>query len=217
MQRWWVLTSMLFFLGGAGGPPSGALAAPPSGPAPQETSLERYAIIPSRSEVIYRVGEVFLDEGNKFNIAVGTTNAVQGEMFIDRTNPRHSRVGTITVNISQFKSDHARRDKAIRTKWLESERYPMAVFTPTAIQGLPDVYTLDREIPVQITGNLEIRKVTRPTTFAGRVRFDGDTLTGIATTTILMTDFGFDPPSILGILKAENEAKLEFHFVARHE
>jgi len=37
----------------------------------------------------------------------------------------------------------------------------------------------------------------------------------VATTTIRMTDFGFEPPSILGILKAENEVKLEFHFVAR--
>ena len=91
----------------------------------------------------------------------------------------------------------------------------MAVFTPTAIQGLPEVYTPGRNIAVQITGNLKIREATRPTTFTGTLRLDGDTLTGVATTTIRMTDFGFDPPSILGILKAENEAKLELHFVAR--
>jgi len=68
---------------------------------------------------------------------------------------------------------------------------------------------------LQISGALKIREVTRPSTFAARLRLDGDVLTGVATTTIRMTDFGFEPPSILGILKAENEVKLEFHFVAR--
>ncbi len=91
----------------------------------------------------------------------------------------------------------------------------MAVFTPTQIQGLPDAYTPGREITVQILGDLKIREVTRPATFSTKLRLDGATLTGIATTTIRMTDFGFEPPSILGVLKAENEAKLEFAFVAR--
>ena len=62
---------------------------------------------------------------------------------------------------------------------------------------------------------MKIRDVTKPTTFAAKLRLDGDALTGTATTTFLMTDFGFEPPSILGMLKAENEVKLEFNFVAR--
>ena len=42
-----------------------------------------------------------------------------------------------------------------------------------------------------------------------------ETLRGTATGTIRMTDFGFDPPAILGILRAENEVRLEFRFTAR--
>lgn len=192
-------------------PLSGALAAPPPAPA----AFEHYVLLPAESQVIYRVGEVFFEEGTRFHLAVGTTNAVQGEVLIDRVHPRRSQVGPITVDISQFKSDSSRRDSAIRRRWLESQRFPTAVFTPTAIQGLPDVYTPGRPTAVQIVGDLKIREVTRPTTFAGTLRLDGDTLTGEAATTIRMTDFGFDPPSILGILKTENDAKLEFHFVAR--
>ena len=215
MRRCRGLAGLLLVLGVAAGTWSTALGAVPSTPAPGGEGLERYIIVPSESSVTYRVGEIFFDQGNQFNVAVGTTNAVQGEAFIDRASPRRSRVGTITIDISQFKSDHARRDNAIRTGWLESERYPMAVFTPTAMQGLPDTYTPGQEVPVQISGALKIREVTRPSTFAARLRLDGDVLTGVATTTIRMTDFGFEPPSILGILKAENEVKLEFHFVAR--
>lgn len=210
MPRWWVLVGLMTGITTMCG---GAVAAPSSTPTP--AGLERYVIDPAGSQASYRVGEVFIDQGNQFSVAVGTTHAIQGEIFLDRANPRRSRVGTITVDISQLKSDRSGRDRRIRSGWLESERFPMAVFTPTQIQGLPDAYTPGREITVQILGDLKIREVTRPATFSTKLRFDGATLTGIATTTIRMTDFGFEPPSILGVLKAENEAKLEFAFVAR--
>jgi polyisoprenoid-binding protein YceI len=189
------------------------IAAAAPGPAPAGT--QRFVIVPGESSVTYRVAETFINEGNRLNVAVGTTTVVRGEIFIDRARPANSRVGTLTVDISQFTSDSARRDNAIRDRWLESRRFPIAEFAPTAIQGLPEAHQDGREVSVQITGNLKIRDVTRPTTFASTIRLDGNTLIVVGGATIKMTDFGFNPPSILGILRAENEAKLEFHFVAR--
>jgi hypothetical protein len=60
-----------------------------------------------------------------------------------------------------------------------------------------------------------VRDVTKPVIFATTVKLEGDTVTGHATTSMLMTDFGFDPPSILGALKAENQAQLELQLTAR--
>jgi hypothetical protein len=45
--------------------------------------------------------------------------------------------------------------------------------------------------------------------------YDGEALTGTATTTVQMTDFGFEPPNIANVLRAENDALLTFEFVAR--
>jgi len=177
--------------------------------------LQRYTIVPSESQVIYRVGETLFREGNRYNVAVGVTNAVKGEILVDRTNPRNSRIGTITVDISTFRTDNPRRDNAIRERWLESARFPIAEFRPTSIQGLPNAYTEGREVTLQVTGDLKIRDVTRPTTFSVTVKLEGERLTGTATGMVRMTDFGFDPPSILGILRAENEVEIEFRFVAR--
>jgi len=44
---------------------------------------------------------------------------------------------------------------------------------------------------------------------------EGDSITGEASTVILMSDFGFGPISIGGILNTEDEVKLNFIFVAR--
>ncbi len=210
----WVVAPLAFavcltFLAGSVGS-----AGPAVVPSPSATGAARFAIVPAASTVTYRVGETFVT-GNQFAVAVGTTRAVQGDVFVDRAHPVNSRVGTITVDISTFQSDRARRDRAIREGWLESAKFPTAQFTPAAIQGLPASYTDGQEIPVQIAGNLRVRDVTKPVTFTGTIRLTGDTLTGTFQTTVLMTDFGFDPPSILGTLKAENQVQLELRFTAQ--
>lgn len=184
-------------------------------PAPVPAGTQRFAIVPGESSVTYRVNETFINEGNRLATAVGVTTVVRGEVFVDRARPANSRVGTVTIDISQFTSDSARRDNAIRDRWLESRRFPIAEFAPSAIQGMPETYQEGREIGVQITGHLKIREVTRPVTFASTIKLEGTTLTVTGHTTIKMTDFGFDPPSIFGILRAENEARLEFRIIAR--
>jgi polyisoprenoid-binding protein YceI len=177
---------------------------------------QRFVIVPAESQVIYRVNEILFNEGNRLNTAVGTTSAVRGEIVIDRANPRASRIGTIVVDISTFKTDSTRRDNAIRNRWLESARFPTAEFVPVAISGLPERYTEGQELRVQVTGNLKVRNVVRPNTvFQTTLKLAGTTLTAIATTEVLMTDFGFDPPSSVGILRAENEVRLEFRLIAR--
>lgn len=190
-----------------------AAPAPPArtaAPTPQ-----RFVIVPGESKVTYRVSETFINEGNRLNVAVGITDAIRGEITINRVDPRQSRVGPITVDISRFQSDSPRRDNAIRGRWLESARFPTAEFTPTEITGLPAAYQEGRELHLEITGRLKVRDVARPTTFQTTLILSASTLTGSATTKLLMTDFGFQPPSILGILRAENEVHIEFRFTAR--
>jgi len=194
----------------AGQPPAATQASPGGG-----TGVVRFVIVPQDSRVIYRVNETFFREGNRLNTAVGITQVIRGEIRIDRADPRRSSIGPITIDISKFQSDSARRDNAIRERWLESARFPTAEFTTTAIRGLPAAYREGQESRLQISGNLKVRDKVRPVTFEATVKTAGDTLTGTAVTTIKMTDFGFEPPSILGILRAENDVAIEFAIVAR--
>lgn len=178
-------------------------------------AVQRFVLVPGESQALYRVGETLFREGNRFNVAVGVTTAVRGEIVVDRISPASSRVGPIQVDISQLRSDSPRRDAAIRERWLESARFPVAEFTSTRIDGLPARYEEGREVSLRVTGELKIREVVRPVTFAAAVRLAGQELRGVATAQILMTDFGFEPPSIFGVLRAQNEVEIEVRFVAR--
>ena len=173
-----------------------------------------YKIIPGESTLEYEVGETFLDQ-NRFAVAVGVTPQVEGVINVDQAAPQKSTIGTITADISQFKSDSSRRDNAIRQRFLESSIYPTVTFVPTLIEGMPEAYQEGQEIPIKISGDLTIRDVTRAVTFDAVVKTTSNQLTGQATTTILMSDYGFGPISIAGILNTEDQAKVTLNLVAR--
>ncbi len=174
-----------------------------------------FKIVPVESQLIYEVGETFLNDNNRFNLAVGTTPQVEGEIIIDRSAPQNSSVGTITADISQFTSDSSRRDNAIRDRFIQTSRYPTVTFVPTQIEGLPETYVDGQDVSLKITGDLTIREVTKPVTFDAVIRLEGDQLTGQAVTTILMSDFEFGPISIGGMLNTEDQAKVTLNLVAR--
>ena len=90
-------------------------------------------------------------------------------------------------------------------------------FTPTAIEGLPAAIEPGVEYAITLRGDLTIRDTANPVVFDARVRLEGDALTGQAVTTFLMSEYGFGPIDILGILKTEDEVKVTIDFVAQSQ
>jgi polyisoprenoid-binding protein YceI len=203
-------------------PTDTALPAPSDTAAPAQTGqstpasadVEIYTISALDSAVTYQVDEVFINENNRLNTATGVTKEISGKVMIDRANPQNSSIDPINIDISQFTSDSSRRDNAIRGRFLESSKYPQATFVTTKIEGLPSAIQDGETYPLKISGNLTIRELTKPVTFDANVRLDQNRLSGQAGTTLLMSDFGFGPISLAGILKTDDQVNLAFEFVA---
>lgn len=177
-----------------------------------ENQQRVYRIDPARSVVRYLVEEIFAGQGG--NTAVGTTNTVAGDILIDTTDFANSRVGTIVINIEQFTSDSGLRDRRIRREYLESSAYQEAVFVPREIIDFPATITPGQESSFRMTGDLTIKETTAPATWTVTGIYDEDALTGIATTTILMSDYGVGPIDIAGLVETADEVLLEFEFTA---
>ena len=64
---------------------------------------------------------------------------------------------------------------------------------------------------------LEVHGTKRETTFAARAWLKDDALVVTAYTNVKMTDFGFDPPSIADLIKANDDARLVLNLVARED
>ncbi len=184
----------------------------PVAPAPATGSATVYRIDPAQSEARYEVGETFF-QGNRFNLAVGRTKGIAGEVLVDFAHPANSQIGTIVIDVSQLTSDEGRRDNFIRNNGLQSAQFPQVTFKPTKIEGLPASVKPGDQLTLKVTGDLTVKETTKSVTFDVTLKTADNQLTGTATTEILLSDFGAGPIQ-LAILQTEDKAKLVFEFVA---
>ena len=106
-------------------------------------------------------------------------------------------------------------DRAIRERWLESSKYPLATFVATGVQNLPTDADFGKDVSFQVAGDMTIRDVTQPLTWDMTANLDGETLSGNASTFLYMRDFGFGPPDIAGILKVTDGVTVTVQFTAQ--
>lgn len=200
--------------------PTPAVAAVPATPL---TGEHTYVVVPSDSEARYLAKEEFFKGalaklGIKAGLAdvVGKTQDIEGEIHIDFDNLSAPLSDTFfTVNIATLKTDQNRRDKWIRDNGPRLASYPLAKFQATAIENAPASYKQRQEATFQLVGDLTIRKITRPVSFDVSASVTGDTLKGVATTRLLMSDFGIEPPSFANTLSVQDEFGLEIKITAR--
>ncbi len=193
----------------AGTPTGGAAASGATG------ATTTFKIVPNESKASYTVNETLFNENNRINTAIGTTPQITGDIIADKANPQNSKLGTITVDLSQLTSDSSRRDNFIKQQFLESSKFPLATFVPDKIDGIPSSYKEGQDYSLKISGNLTVHNVTKPVTFDVTANLKGDTLTGTATTNLLMSDFGVGPISLMNMLKTEDKVIVKISFVAR--
>lgn len=201
--------------------PAPATAAQPQGES--AAGARTFQIVPEESEASYTVEEEFFSGAVErfgktlgMNTAVGRTNAIEGQIALDVGESPPSVVsGEFVVDISTLQSDDSIRDRIIRERFLQSESYPQATFVVTGAEGLPANYQPGQEATFKLMGDLTIREVANPATFDVTATLNGDTLSGVATTQIQMTNFGFNPPGFAGMMQAEDEALITLNFTAR--
>lgn len=191
-------------------------------PEPEASAgLRRFVIVPEMSEASYQVEEEFFQQAVERlgvdlgeTITIGSTQEVEGEFVLDLAQPFPLVENQFTVNIRSLTTDQFRRDERIREESLESDKFPLAQFVATAVEGFPASYTAGEEITFQLIGDLTIREITQSTMFDVTAVLDNNSISGSATATLLMTDFGFDPPSIGNFFTVQNDVLITLNFLA---
>ena len=161
-------------------------------------TLYTFQVVPAESEVGYGVRELFFGQPAP-QITRGSTKAIEGQFVAGvKDGKLVLQSSAFKVDLRTLKSDQGVRDQAIRSRWLESDKYPFAEFTLTNIDGLPPELKEGVETKFKASGTMKIREITKPATFEATATLNGNKLTGTATTSLLMKDFGFEPPDIAG-------------------
>ena len=196
----------------------------PSAKSPRTTALQGanttasgqqlYRVTPEESEVRYIIDEI---KRGQPTTVVGTTNQIAGDILIDSNNPSASKVGTLRINVRTLRTDEERRDRATRSRILQSAQaeYEFVEFSPTDIGGLPAAIELGVPIALEINGQLTVRDITHPVSFKTTVTLvSAQRLEGHAVTTIRRSDYDLVIPSVPFIADVSDDVRLEIDFVA---
>ncbi|MBA3510230.1 MAG: YceI family protein [Thermoleophilaceae bacterium] len=167
----------------------------------------------SESVVGYRVREG-LARLPASSDAVGRTNAVTGAVTLKRQGETIIASETsFTADLTQLKSDEARRDNRIRTVGLETDLFPSAMFVAAGPIEVPATALSGAVAKVQVPGDLTIHGVTKRVTMPLEVKANGRQVEVAGTLTFPFGDFGMSAPNVGGIVTVESNPTLELKLV----
>ena len=189
-----------------------ATQAPAAAPATGEATL--YRIVADESEARYEIDEIL--RGEPFRV-VGRTDQVAGDIILDFANAAASQVGVIRINARTLATDEERRDRATRSRILQSAEaaYEFVDFTPTALEGLPGTVSVGDTASFTIVGDLKIRDITAEARFDATVNVVAeDRLEGTAEATVLRSTYNLIIPNVPFVTDVSEEVLLGIKFVA---
>jgi polyisoprenoid-binding protein YceI len=154
----------------------------------------------------YRVQETFAGIPAPQD-AVGRTNDVQGSLTVEGDSTVTAT--EVTAGLQALESDEDRRDNAIRTRGLETDRFPEATFRLTAPLELPSPPEEGAEVDATASGELTLHGVTKPVQVPLQARWDGGTIEVVGSVDVAFADYDIDPPNVGGFVSVEDEGEIE--------
>ncbi|MBP6015657.1 MAG: YceI family protein [Candidatus Promineofilum sp.] len=171
-----------------------------------------FTIDSAASQVRFQLDE---DLRGERKTVVGATDQVAGQLSIDLADLSSAQVGVIQINARTLATDSNFRNRAIQNEILDTGDYEFITFTPTGLEGLPAAAAVGETITFSLVGDLTIRDVTLPATFAVEATAVSERqITGTATAIVNRADFGLQIPSVPNVANVEEEVELYIDFTA---
>ncbi len=140
------------------------------------------------SFVGYRIEELFAGDTVK-KTAVGRTSSFRGTLVIRGDTVVSAEV---TADLTQLRSDQTMRDRAIKSRGLQTDQFPEATFKLTEPITLPSV-TLNEKVTVTAKGDLTLHGVTKPIEVPIEARWAGAVIEVAGRAPIVLADYGIEP------------------------
>lgn len=140
--------------------------------------------------------------------AVGRTTTVDGSFTIVNGQVAGAEVN---VDLASMVSDESQRDEQFRDRIMATNEFPVATFTLTDPFALSSGTAMDA---VKVQGTLSLRGTEKPATFTITSKLEGDSISIIASTTIIFADYAIPNPSI-GPVSTEDNGTIEVALTAK--
>ena len=171
----------------------------------------RFVLAPTGNAARYRVRERLVGHDLP-NDAVGETKTLTGAIEFDSKGKVIPESSKFVLDAGTFVSDQNRRDGFVRGRLLEADTYPSIVLVPTGVSGVSLPLPSSGTLPFEMTGNLTVHGVTRPTIWKGSAKFQDGVVTGSAATEFTFNDIQMEQPRVPVLLSVADTIRLEIDF-----
>lgn len=180
-------------------------------PAPDPTKPQKLEIT-TGTTARYKVTEQLA--GISFpSDAVGTTQAITGALIVnpDGTFAAGSK---ISVDLRTITSDQGMRDNYVRSRTLETEKFPMMDVVPKRAIGLPSPMPAGSQAQVgfQLVTDVTLHGVTKEVTWNVVAVLGAAQVGGRATTTVDFAMFNMTKPTLARLMSVDDKIGLEIEF-----
>ena len=179
--------------------------------AASQSAALRLALAPTGNAARYRVREQPVGHDLP-NDAIGETKLLAGSIAFDSKGKVIPQASKFTVAAGSFVSDKDRRDGFVRGRLLEADQYPTIVLVPTEVRGVSLPLPKSGSAPIEMTADLIVRGVSRPTVWKGTAQFEPGRIVGSAGTAFTFADIQLDQPRVPVLLSVADTIRLEIEF-----
>jgi len=139
--------------------------------------------------------------------ATGRTSDVTGAFTISGNTV--SEV-SVTANVQTLTSDRSQRDDAIKTRGLESDRFPEATFVLIEPIELPEEPELGETVDTTAVGDFTLHGVTKRVEIPVQGRWDGVNIQVVGNLHVVFADYGMEAPGSPLLASIDDEGEMEF-------
>ena len=189
-----------------------ATAAAGSNPA-STTGANVFKIIPAQSEAAYFAGETLARVGLP-STAKGVTKDIEGQFALTADGLDTAKTTKFTVKLTSLKSNESQRDSRAQGA-LETSKFAVATFTATKLSGLPKEFPAATEVPLQLTGTLDLHGVQKEVTWDVKAKKEGAGFSAPATVRFKFADFNINRPNLAGFVTVDEDVTLQVQIIAQ--
>ena len=150
--------------------------------------------------------------------AVGRTGAITGQVTIaEAAGAYRAQNARFTVDVSQLKSDQAKRDNRIRSIGLQTDQFPQASFDAAGPITIPAAAVKGAAATVEVQGDLLLHGQSRSVKLPLQIQRDGAQIKIVGSYQFNWSDFGMEAPSIQPFVSVTGNPTLEFSLLLAKE
>lgn len=167
---------------------------------------ESYEITPELSRLTF-------DMSAKIHQVRGTSNAFTGKITGDPDDISSAKVA-IKLDPKTFDTGNESRDKVMRDKSMEIEKYPRIEFVSTAIEASDRKLPKGKPVNAAIRGTLRLHGTEKELAIPVKIQWDSKQIVAEGDVTIFLDEWDIYRPKVL-FFRLENDVKAHFRIVAK--